>query len=86
VNGLIEEFNEGRSQEAKLARDADQLALILELKSLIDIGYKPPKKWLPFVQKRLETDTGRSLFQKIMETSWDNWWFASSVDSPERNK
>ena len=40
--GLIEEFNENRSAEAQLAHDADQLALILELKNLSDIGYAPP--------------------------------------------
>jgi putative hydrolase of HD superfamily len=77
---LIHEFNEGKSIEAKLARDADQLAFILELKTLIDIGYEPPKKWLPFVLKRLETQTGKKLSESIMKTTWDAWWLDNYVD------
>jgi len=83
--GLIREFNQGRSLEAKLARDADQLALILELKILADIGYDPPNKWLPFALKRLETKTGKKLGQNIMETDWDAWWLESYVEKPGRN-
>jgi putative hydrolase of HD superfamily len=71
---LIEEFNAGRTVEAKLAYDADQLALILDLKSLADIGYHPPNDWLPHVLKRLKTETGKKIAQSIMETNRDEWW------------
>ncbi len=83
--GLIHEFNEGRTIEAKLAHDADQLALILDLKALSDIGYKPPKKWLKFALKRMKTKTGQSLAQSIMETDWDAWWLENYIDRPIRN-
>lgn len=82
---LIQEFNAGRSMEAKLARDADQLALILDLKALADIGYEPPKKWLPFALKRLETKTGQNLAAGIMETDWDAWWLDNYIDKPNPN-
>ena len=36
ITALIEEFNQNSSIEAKLAHDADQIALILELKYLSD--------------------------------------------------
>jgi len=81
---LIREFNEGGSLEAKLARDADQLAFILDLKALSDIGYEPPSKWLSFALKRLETKTGKHLAQTIMETEWDAWWLENHVDRPGR--
>ena len=71
---LTHEFNEGKSAEAKLARDADQLSLVLELKSLIDIGYKVPEKWLPFVLDRLKTKTGKKLSESILKTTEDSWW------------
>ncbi|MBC8393994.1 MAG: HD domain-containing protein [Deltaproteobacteria bacterium] len=83
---LIHEFNEGKTKEAKLARDADQLALVLELKALMDIGYTPPKKWLPFVIERLETETGKDLCESILSTTRDAWWFKNSVDSTYRNQ
>ncbi len=75
LEGLIREFEANQTPEARLARDADQLSLILELKALADIGYKPPVKWLPAVVDRLQTATGRWLAKDILQTSWDNWWF-----------
>ena len=74
---LINEFNECRTREAKLANDADQLSFILELKKLQDIGAKSPEKWIDIVIKRLQTDTGRKIAQSIISTDWDNWWLNS---------
>jgi len=86
LSDLITEFNERRTMESKLAHDADQLALILDLKSLSDIGYDPPKKWLPFALKRLETKTGKAIAQSIMNTEWDAWWLENYVDSPAKKE
>ena len=83
--GLIDEFREGESAEAKLARDADHLALILDLKALSDIGFDPPQKWLPAVLARLETKTGKQLADSIMETEWDAWWMKKFIDRQNRN-
>lgn len=74
ITQLITEFNEGSSIEAQLAYDADQLALLLELKCLSDIGYQPPNDWLPHVLKRLKTDMGHEIARRIMETRRDDWW------------
>ena len=74
MTALIEEFGDGGTTEAKLARDADQLALILELKELIDIGYEPPKTWIRNVLNRLQTETGKKIGTAIMQTNRDNWW------------
>ncbi len=78
IQELIEEYTAGSSQEAKLARDADQLALILELKDLDDIGYRSPQTWLPHVLDRLHTETGRSLAGAIMGTRRDAWWWPAA--------
>jgi putative hydrolase of HD superfamily len=77
---LISEFNQGETLEAQLARDADQIAFIIELKALSDIGFDPPQKWLPYVIDRLLTDTGRKMAQNIMHTDWDEWWLKNYVD------
>ena len=71
---LFAEFNEGHSIEAKLAHDADQLALILELKDLMDMGYKPPESWIQNVISRLETETGRKIARAVMDARRDEWW------------
>jgi putative hydrolase of HD superfamily len=74
LKALVDEFNAGRSHEARLARDADQLSFILELKTLSDRGYRPADKWLPYVLNRLQTDLGRELAESIMATASDGWW------------
>jgi putative hydrolase of HD superfamily len=74
LTDLFDEFSDGRSLEAKLAHDADQLALILELKDLMDLGYKPPETWIQNVIRRLETETGQKIAQAVMDTRRDEWW------------
>ncbi|MFP4226527.1 MAG: HD domain-containing protein [Desulfobacterales bacterium] len=74
LSGLIDEFNEQITPEAELAHDADQLAFILDLKAVKDIGGRTPDKWLPVVKDRLKTDFGRKLAEEILQTEWDAWW------------
>jgi len=75
VGDLIEEFNAAETLEAQLAHDADQLALVLELKALHDAGNNGPKAWLPHVVGRLQTSIGQSLAKEILNTASDEWWF-----------
>lgn len=74
IKNLIDEFNLGRTREAQLANDADQISFILELKKIADTGGKGPEKWLPHILRRLKTDLGRQIAQSVMETRWDEWW------------
>ena len=78
MTALIQEFEAGVTVEAKLARDADQLALILELKDLIDIGYEPPKTWIQNVINRLQTETGQKIAAAVMQTGRDDWWLSAA--------
>lgn len=71
---LIDEFNQGASLEARLARDADQIAFILELKDLSDLGYVPPGTWIPAIRRRLQTEIGQRLTKAILATERDAWW------------
>ena len=77
---LIDEYEANQTLEARLSHDADQLALILDLKALSDLGYRSPSKWLPPVLRRLTTDTGKQLAQEIMATQWDAWWLNRLLD------
>jgi putative hydrolase of HD superfamily len=71
---LWREYTEGRSTEARLAHDADQLALILELKDLMDVGYQPPNSWIDNVLNRVKTETGQKIARAVMQTRRDDWW------------
>ncbi|GAB6907869.1 Metal dependent phosphohydrolase [Desulfosarcina cetonica] len=74
VSELIDEFNARETLEAQLAHDADQLAFLIDLKSLSDMGYAAPPKWAHHIQERLETSVGMELSKSIEKTEWDSWW------------
>lgn len=69
------EFEEAETVEAKLARDADQLDMIFELKEKLDLGNSYAAKWLEAAIKRLTTQEGRELGRQAVETDWTSWWF-----------
>jgi len=74
ILSLMTEFNACETPEAQLARDADQLSFILELKKLKDTGAAFPDRWLEVIMDRLKTDLGRQMAGSILETRWDDWW------------
>ncbi len=80
IEEALDEFNRRESREAFLARDADQLALILHLKECGDLGNKYTKEWLDFAIQRLSTETGRKLATTILETDHSAWWFKEKSD------
>jgi putative hydrolase of HD superfamily len=79
VKVLLQEYSEGKSKEARLARDADQLALILELKDLMDVGHKPANSWIDNVVNRVRTKTGKKIAQAVMNTQRDSWWLQTTT-------
>ena len=80
LRDLIGEFIEGETEEAKLARDADQLEMILALKEYKDLGNRYADEWLEFSLKRLQTDTAKELARTILETDSSLWWFSDKGD------
>ena len=80
IKELIQEFVEGKTEEAQLARDADQLEMILALKEYKDLGNKYADEWLEFSLKRLQTASARELAKTILETDSSLWWFSDKSD------
>lgn len=80
IKELILEFIEGKTEEAKLARDADQLEMILALKEYKDLGNTYAEEWLGFSLKRLQTDAAKDLAKTILETDSSLWWFSDKGD------
>jgi putative hydrolases of HD superfamily len=77
---IINEYEEGQTIEALLAKDADQLEMILALKEYKDIGNKYADEWLVFSLKRLRTETAKKLAKIILETDSSLWWFSDKGD------
>jgi len=90
IKSLLKEFQEAKSKEAMLAKDADQLDLMLELKAQLDLGNQQAKDWLFYAQKRLRTKEASLLADTILKTQWTEWWFDKGslwwVNGPEEKK
>lgn len=80
MRDILEEFNGRETTESRLAHDADQLALLLQLKESDDLGNKYCQDWITFVLKRLQTDAGRQTARAILETDSTDWWFTDKSD------
>lgn len=80
IKSSIDDFNRKETKEALIARDADQISLILQLKEYGDLGNKYAKEWIDFALQRLSTEEGKKLAQKIVETDSSDWWFKDKSD------
>src|SRR5689334_17747377 len=78
---VLKEYKDRKSQEAILAKDADNIEWLLSLKEQVDIGNTRAATWLPSALKRLKTPVAQALAEKIMETKSDEWWFGDQNDS-----
>lgn len=75
ILGMWEELEGCGSQEARLAQDADQIDLILNLKEQLDLGNRYAGKWLESALERLRTPQGRELAERISTTDQSDWWY-----------
>ncbi|MGA2780520.1 MAG: HD domain-containing protein [Smithella sp.] len=80
IRSAIEEFNAKETKEALIARDADQIALILQLKECGDLGNKYSEEWINFALQRLSTENGKKLSERIIKTDSCQWWFKEKGD------
>ena len=74
------EWRAGETLEAKLAADADQLDMVLELRRLHTLGSAQAQDWLHYARKRLQTREGQALFEEITRTDPERWWFERRED------
>jgi len=77
----IREFEAAETPAARLAKDADQLELLLVLKEQGDLGNPHVDDWIKPLLARLKTVAGKKLAEEILATRWDEWWFNNKDDA-----
>lgn len=84
----ISEYEERKSKESMIAKDADNLEWILSLKEEVDKGNKRALEWITPSVKRLKTPYAKKLVNEIMKTDSNDWWFRNKDDEwwVSRNK
>lgn len=88
ISKIFKEYEDRKTKESLLAKDADILELLLSLKEQSDIGNERADTWIPSTIKRLKTKEGKLLGNKIVGTDSDRWWFSDKEDEwwVSRNK
>lgn len=69
------EWTESQSPEAALARDADQLDLIFNLKAELDKGNTFALEWLESAVRRLKTPQARLVAGAALRADHNRWWY-----------
>ena len=80
IQELLKEYHDKKTIESILAKDADNIELLLTLKEQIDSGNERAKSWVKSIVSRLKTKEGILLAEKIIVTDSDHWWFADKDD------
>jgi len=79
ILGFWQEHNAGKGPDAtlegRLARDADQLDLLLSLKREQDLGNPYAKRWFAAAVERLMSPEALELARTIAVTDHTDWWF-----------
>ena len=81
IRSTIHEYEERTSKESLLAKDADNLELLLFLKEQLDTGNENAKVWIDLVIERLKTDLWKSIGHHIINTAYNSW----RLDTIERS-
>lgn len=71
---IFQEFFQGKTLSAQLAKDADILSQMLLEKECFDLGNFKAKRWLSTSLKRLKTKEGKKLGEILYKTDSDKWW------------
>ena len=74
IEEILKEYEERKTKEAIIAKDADNLEWLLSLKEQYDAGNSRAKKWFLNVMKRLKTETAKRIANEILYTDSNEWW------------
>jgi len=76
-SGVLKEYNERQSIEAKIVKDADNLDIDLEIKELAANGMTMPKEWHGFRklirEEKLYTESAKKLWDEIQDSDVHSW-------------
>lgn len=71
---LHNEFQNQKTKESIVARDADLLENAVQAREYIEIGYKDAQNWIDNCRKVLKTESAKKLLNILEKTSPNEWW------------
>ncbi len=77
---ITREYEKEKTLEAKIVHDADTLALMLELKQLMENGNINAKEWFEGNFDALRLNESKKLAQQLKSTNSQDWWKKERAD------
>ncbi|MFZ5845391.1 MAG: HD domain-containing protein [Patescibacteria group bacterium] len=71
---LLSEYEAKKTREAQVVYEANIIALLVELKQLVEKGNIHAQEWLEANSKRLKLPAAINLAQTLTKTSSQDWW------------
>ena len=68
------DYEQQKTKESIVARDADILECLLQAKEYLDSGHKKAEKFFQKAPDHLKTKTAQRIWQKIKEWDSSSWW------------
>ncbi|MDI6737346.1 MAG: HD domain-containing protein [Nanoarchaeota archaeon] len=76
---IYNEFEERKTKEAAIAKDADLLECALEAKEHVENGFKAALGWIDRIKTALATESAKKLMAEIEKTKPDEWYVELKV-------
>ncbi|MEV6597439.1 HD domain-containing protein [Actinoplanes sp. NPDC051346] len=73
VRGAVDEYEARETLEARCAKDADQLEMLLQAVEYRDVGVRRTAGWIDSARKGLRTETGRRIAEVAVNLSPLSW-------------
>lgn len=72
--GMFEEYEEKKTKEGIIAKDADMLETAFQAKEYLDLGYKACQDWIDNVEKCVKTKSAKKLLRTMKKVEFTEWW------------
>jgi len=77
---IYAEFEDRKSKEAIVAKDADLLECALEAREHVENGFKAAQGWIDRINTSLATESAKKLMAEIEKTKPDEWYIGLKVE------
>ncbi|MBI4149217.1 HD domain-containing protein [Candidatus Woesearchaeota archaeon] len=71
---LLSEFQDQKTPESRIARDADLLENALQAKEYTEQGFPDAQNWIDNIRGILQTISAKRLLHRIEQGSMNDWW------------
>ncbi|MCA9400664.1 MAG: HD domain-containing protein [Candidatus Omnitrophica bacterium] len=74
LSALRQEYEDQKTNESVIARDADMLECLVQAKEYLDNGHPKAKKFFREAPKHLKSKSAKAIWRKIKQWDTSQWW------------